>query len=66
MYSDITVFADYAARAASGNFLKAPLFIGSNENEGDIYIIAQELLTLGVAPPVVTQLLSDVVTQASV
>lgn len=63
---DITVFADYAARAASGNFLKVPLFIGSNENEGDIFIIAQELLTLGFAPPVVTQLLSDAVTQASI
>ena len=64
--ADITIFADYATRAASGNFLKAPLFTGSNQNEGDIFVVGQELLTTGFAPPVITQLLSDAATQASI
>ena len=59
------MFADYETRAASGNFLKVPLFIGTTQNEGDIFIVAQEEVSLGFTVPVVTQTLSDYLTQAS-
>jgi hypothetical protein len=65
IFSDITIHADYSARAAAGNFLKAPMLTGTTANEGDIFVVAQELLTLGYTIPVVTQVISDSLTQAS-
>jgi hypothetical protein len=59
---DITVFADVAQRAADGNFLRVPLLGGTVADEDDIFVLAQELLTLGVAVPAVTEMLSDVET----
>ena len=41
------------------------MFIGTTQNEGDIFIVAQEEVSLGLTVPVVTQVLSDYVTQAS-
>jgi hypothetical protein len=62
---DITAPSDFNVRAGAGNFLKAPLLTGSTQNEGDIFIVAQEVVSLGFAVPVLTQLLSDILTLAS-
>ncbi|KAF5322551.1 hypothetical protein D9619_001575 [Psilocybe cf. subviscida] len=60
---NITIFADTAARASAGKFLKVPLLSGSNLNEGDIFVVAEELLTLGDAPPGITQTDADRLTE---
>jgi hypothetical protein len=61
--ADITIFADTAARASAGKFLKVPLLGGSNLNEGDIFVVGDELLTLGVAPIGITQTRSALLTE---
>lgn len=40
---NITVFADYASRAAAGNFIKVPLLIGNTNNESSLFRILGEL-----------------------
>lgn len=64
--ADITIFADIAARSAAGNFLHAPLLGGSTLNEGDVFVIDQETLILGSAPPMITEVLADLTTQVSI
>lgn len=63
MIIDITIFSDTAARSAAGNFLHVPLLGGSTANEGDIFVVAAELLAVGVAVPTLTELLADIETQ---
>ena len=60
---DITLFPDFRDRAAAGNFLRVPLLSGTTQHESDIIAVAQQELALGFAPPVVTELLSDLQTQ---
>jgi len=61
---NITNFGDVNTRAASGNFLKVPLLVGSTANEGDIFAVGAEVLSpLGFAPPFVTELTADLLTQ---
>ncbi|KJA28776.1 hypothetical protein HYPSUDRAFT_196943 [Hypholoma sublateritium FD-334 SS-4] len=62
---NITIFSDTLARAAAGNFLKVPLLGGSNLNEGDIFIVAAQLITTGVALPFITEVLADIMTQTT-
>jgi hypothetical protein len=38
---------------------------GSTAQEGDIFVVAEELLTVGVAVPVVTPEVSDIVTKVT-
>ena len=64
-FLDITLFADYRKRAAAGNFLHVPLLGGSNENEADLLIVTEELLTTGIVVPVITEELADVVTEVN-
>ncbi|KAG6902004.1 hypothetical protein C0995_005804 [Termitomyces sp. Mi166 len=59
----ITIFTDAQARAAAGNFLHVPLLGGSNQNEADLLVVAEELLTTGFVVPIVTQSLADSLTQ---
>lgn len=61
--TDITVFTDVGARLATGNFLKVPLLAGSNQHEGDVAVAVQEDLVLGTTLPVVSELISDIMTQ---
>ena len=58
----ITFFSDTNARSAAGEFLKVPLLVGSNAQEGDIFVVALEDLTLGGSIPGLTQVGSDEVT----
>ncbi|KAF8161402.1 carboxylesterase [Crassisporium funariophilum] len=60
---NITIFSDTNARAAAGNFLKVPVLGGSTLNEGDIFVVAAELVTSGVALPFITEVLADIMTQ---
>ncbi|PPR00078.1 hypothetical protein CVT24_008980 [Panaeolus cyanescens] len=60
---NITIFTDTATRAANGNFLKVPVLGGTTANEGDIFVVAQQLLTTGFAIPTVTEILADIQTQ---
>ncbi|KAE9401825.1 alpha/beta-hydrolase [Gymnopus androsaceus JB14] len=43
----VTTFADTAARATSGRFLKVPVLAGTVANEGDIFIAIAQLLAVG-------------------
>lgn len=61
--SDITIFGDTAARAAAGNFLHVPLLSGSVAQEEDIFLVAAQQLSPGITIPVVTEILSDAITQ---
>lgn len=47
----VTVFTDYAARAAAGDFARVPVLVGSSQDEGDFFRV--------------TDLLNGVVTPAS-
>jgi carboxylesterase type B len=60
-YLDITIFSDLDAR----KFLRVPVLAGTNQNEGDLYFIAEQLATLGFTMPVLTEMMSDVLGQAS-
>lgn len=61
--ADVTIFSDTRARAAAGNFLHVPMLTGTTANEGDIFVVAEELLTLDFAVPGVTTVVSNAVTQ---
>lgn len=63
MTDDIVVFADWASRMASGNFLKVPTIIGTVQHEGDAFTVAGHIATRGNAPAVVTSMMADVFTQ---
>ncbi|KAF8576377.1 carboxylesterase [Ramaria rubella] len=58
----ITYFSDINARSAAGQFLKVPLLVGSNAQEGDIFVVALEELDLGGTIPGLTQEGSEEVT----
>ena len=58
----ITYFSDTTARSAVGEFLKVPLLIGNTAQEGDIFVVALEDLSLGGSIPGLTQVGSDEVT----
>ncbi|KAF8963585.1 carboxylesterase [Flammula alnicola] len=60
--SDATIFADTPTRAANGSFLRVPLLGGTVANEDDIFMVAQELITVGFVIPVATELISDIIT----
>ncbi|KIJ50887.1 hypothetical protein M422DRAFT_244835 [Sphaerobolus stellatus SS14] len=58
----ITYFSDINARSAAGRFLKVPTLVGTNAQEGDVFVVALELLELGASIPGLTQEGSDDVT----
>lgn len=60
---DITIFSDVRRRAAAGNFLHVPMLGGTTAQEGDIFVVEEELLTTGIVIPGVTQTVSDIVTK---
>lgn len=51
----ITYFDDTNERSAAGEFLKVPLLVGSNAQEGDIFVVSLEVLELGGSIPGLTQ-----------
>ncbi|KDR75551.1 hypothetical protein GALMADRAFT_68919 [Galerina marginata CBS 339.88] len=59
---NITIFSDTSVRAATGNFLKVPVLGGSTLNEGDIFVVAAELVATGITLPFVTEVLADIET----
>ena len=63
MCLDITIFADTDARSAAGNFLRVPLLVGNTAQEGDVFIVAAERLSLGFDIPILTPAAADAVTQ---
>lgn len=65
LHLDITIFSDFDARAAAGNFLQVPLLAGSNKDEGDNAIVGEQLVTPGYTIPVLTEMISDIRGQAS-
>ena len=60
---DVTIFSDTRTRAAAGNFLHVPMLTGTTANEGDIFVVEEELLTLDFAIPGITTVVSNAVTQ---
>ncbi|KAF5355167.1 hypothetical protein D9756_005698 [Leucocoprinus leucothites] len=48
---------------APGNFLRVPMLGGSTAQEGDIFVVEEELLTVGVAVPGLTEQVADIVTK---
>lgn len=63
--SEITYFQDNPARAAAGQFLKVPMMMGTTTNEEDVFTVAQELVEVGHVIPVLSELMSDIVTTVS-
>ena len=59
----MTIFSDTRTRAAAGNLLHVPMLTGTTANEGDIFVVEEELLTLHFAIPGVTTAVSNVITQ---
>lgn len=59
----ITYFSDINTRSASGEFLKVPLLVGTNAQEGDLFVVALEELDLGSTIPGLTQEGADDVTE---
>ncbi|KAG6897734.1 hypothetical protein C0992_011662 [Termitomyces sp. T32_za158] len=47
----------------AGNFLHVPLLGGTTENEGDIFVVGEELLATGVVVPDITEIVADLETQ---
>jgi len=63
IYEGVTYFSDINSRSSAGKFLKVPLLIGSNAQEGDLFVVALEQLELGGTIPGLTQQGSDDVTE---
>ncbi|KAF9012652.1 carboxylesterase, partial [Cyathus striatus] len=61
---DITVFTDMQTRINNGNFLKVPLLGGTTQHEDDVFIVAQQLVAKGFTVPVITEIVSDSITQS--
>ncbi|KAF8058783.1 carboxylesterase [Lyophyllum atratum] len=59
----ISLFSDTSARSANGNFLRVPLLGGTTAQEGDIFIVGAEDEASGITVPLLTELLSDLLTQ---
>ncbi|KAF9463605.1 carboxylesterase [Collybia nuda] len=60
---NITFFTNISARSTTGNFLQVPLLVGSTQHEADIFVVALEENILGFPVPVITEQLSDIMTQ---
>ncbi|EJU02409.1 alpha/beta-hydrolase [Dacryopinax primogenitus] len=58
-----TLFSDVSTRSANGEFLKVPLLIGTNLNEGDIFVLEFEEELLGSELALATTLFSDLITE---
>ncbi|KZO94182.1 alpha/beta-hydrolase [Calocera viscosa TUFC12733] len=58
-----TLFSDVPSRSADGNFLKVPFLVGTNADEGDIFVVAAEQEDFNFTIPVVTTVLSDAITE---
>jgi hypothetical protein len=65
-YPGITFFSDLTARSAAGNFLKIPLLVGNTRQEGDIFVVAAEQLSLGLDIPGLTEIGADLVTEVTI
>jgi carboxylesterase type B len=50
MVDGITVFSDYPALSAKGNFIKAPLLIGNNDNESGLFALVDALSGITFPP----------------
>ena len=48
-----------------GQFLKVPLLIGNNANEGDIFAVIAEKMLSDLTTPFTTEALSDLITNAA-
>lgn len=59
-------FDDTNERSAAGEFLKVPLLVGSNAQEGDIFVVSLEVLELGGSIPGLTQEGSADITEVGV
>ena len=62
----MTIFSDTRTRAAAGNFLHVPMLTGTTANEGDIFVVEEEVLTFDFAVPGVTTAASNIITQVKV
>ncbi|KZO94177.1 carboxylesterase [Calocera viscosa TUFC12733] len=56
-----TIFPDVSSRSSKGEFLKVPYLVGTNADEGDIFVLAYE--AGGASIPVGATLLSDALTE---
>ncbi len=57
------MFSDTRNRGILGHFLHVPTLVGTTAQEGDIFAVGAQLLTIGLAVPGVTEQLSDIVTK---
>ena len=57
---EITHFSDPLARAAEGKFLNVPVLAGSAQNEDDVFVVADEIASLGKVIPVLEEIISDI------
>lgn len=62
---DITFLANTTDLSTAGDFLRVPLLIGSTAQEGDIFVVAAEQLSIGSTLPIATQELSGAITSVS-
>ncbi|KAF8960251.1 Alpha/Beta hydrolase protein [Flammula alnicola] len=62
---DVTIFSDTRQRAIAGNFLHVPMLTGTTAQEGDIFVVEEEILTLDFAIPGVTTVVSNAVTKVA-
>ncbi|KAF9007136.1 Alpha/Beta hydrolase protein [Cyathus striatus] len=63
IFDEITLFSDMQKRIDNGNFLKAPLLIGTTQHEFDIITVAEQLAAKSFPVPVITPIVSDAITQ---
>lgn len=62
LLSGFTEFPDTTNRSAAGNFLKVPVLIGNNADEGDVFETATELLQFNKTNPLLTFPVADLLT----
>ncbi|KZO94175.1 alpha/beta-hydrolase [Calocera viscosa TUFC12733] len=58
-----TIFSDVSTRSSNGEFLKVPFLVGTNANEGDIFVVEFEEGEFNTTIPIATTALSDAVTE---
>ena len=63
---EVIVDGDFIKRAAAGNILHVPMLTGTTANEGDIFVVEEEVLTFDFAVPGVTTAASNIITQVKV
>ncbi|GLB45054.1 putative type-B carboxylesterase lipase family protein [Lyophyllum shimeji] len=59
----ITIFADTRTRAEAGNFLKVPVLLGHNAQEGDVLTLSVQNVSLGFTIPLLAELTADITTE---